>query len=288
MAYEQESAAPKRNTLDRTGERTVSEEGMAEMKPTVAGAVRRLRDKMPPVRPNGIFRHPSDWTQQELDFIADCLKQNIPIYTIANMVHCEKHTLSTLIAGNPELNRLKLEKYENLLDEAEYQADRLMKQGNSSLVMYVLQTLGRKRGWTTEDAGKGSGDEKSRIVMGLIPDEDVEQAEAQVEETRKSDPNPAERMVAAMTDPATMAAVEGIVKEEVAKKVEEMKPEAIEVEGTASRPPYESGRSTESLTDLAEQSDFQEYGATGIGPVNPSMGADLDPWADGANSMFFQ
>ncbi|MGN0130715.1 MAG: hypothetical protein ACI4CE_07505 [Methanomethylophilus alvi] len=284
MAYEQPSAVPKRNTLDRTGERTVSEEGLAEMRPSVARAVRSLRDRMPAVRPNGIFRHPSDWTQEEIDFIADCLKQNIPIYTIANMVHCEKHTLSTMIAKNPELNQLKLEKYENLLDEAEYQADRLMKQGNSSLVIYVLQTLGRKRGWTTEDTGSGDRDERSRIVMGLIPKEDVEKAEAEVREVRRADPNPAERMVQTMTDPATMAAMEGMVNEEVDRRMNVVEAEAVSVSPTAGHPDTES----ETVTDLVEQQDAAQYGAIGAGTANQGMGTEPDPWADGADSMFFQ
>lgn len=281
MAYEQPNAVPKRNTLDRTGERTISEEGLAEMKPSVANAVRSLRNRMPPVRPNGIFRHPPDWTEEEIAFIADCLKQNIPIYTIANMVHCEKHTLSAMIAKNPDLCRLKLEKFDNMLSEAEYQADRLVKQGNASLVMYVLQTLGRKHGWTTEDAQEGTKDGESRIVMGIIPEEDVQKAEAEISEVRKNDPNPAERMSAAMTDPMTLAAVEGMVKDEVDRKMNVVEAKAVEV----SKPPYDGG---ESVTDIAEQREFSEYGATGMGPTNPSMGDDPDPWADGANSMFFQ
>ena len=284
MAYEQPAAVPKRNTLDRTGERTISEDGLAEMKPSVARAVRSLRDRMPTVRPNGIFRHPSDWTEEEIAFIADCLKQNVPIYTIANMVHCEKHTLSTLIAKTPELNQLKLEKYENLLDEAEYQADRLMKQGNSSLVIYVLQTLGRKRGWTTEDEQQGAKDGESRIVMGIIPDEEVQKADEEAREVRKNDPSPAERMSAALTDPMTIAAVEGIVKEEVDRKMNVVEAKDVEV----SPSPIAPKPSGESVTDIAEQREFSEYGAMGMGPSNPSMGDDPDPWADGANSMFFQ
>lgn len=283
MAYEQPRGVPLRNEADRTGERTVSEEGLSQMKPTVAAAVRSVRDRMPPVRPNGIFRHPADWTDEEIAFIADCLKQNIPIYTIANMVHCEKHTLSTMISKNPELNRLKVEKYENLLDEAEYQADRLMKQGNSSLVIYVLQTLGRKRGWTTEDAGGGGKDEDSRIVMGLISEEEVKKAEEDVKAVRASDPNPAERMAAAMTDPATIAAMEGIVKDEVDRRMN-----VVEAEGTSKSPIGANPPSGESVTDIVEQQEFAQYGATGLGPANPGMGADADPWAEGADSMFFQ
>lgn len=268
---------------DRTGEQTISDDAISRMRPTVASAVRSLRERMPALRPNGIFRHPPDWTKEEMDFIADSLKMNVPIYTIANMVHCEQHTLSALISRTPELRRLKEQKYENLLEEAEYQADRLMKQGNPSVVIYVLQTLGRKKGWAADDAGGGTGDDGSRIVMGLIPQEAVEEAEREAESIRKADPSP--NPAGAITDPVALAAIEGAVKTEVARKSAELSPETIEVEGTASAPAYEERGA--SVVELAEQSDFSQYGATGFGAVNPAMGGD-DPWASGADSMFFQ
>lgn len=283
MAYEQVVEDIKRSRSDRTGERTVSEEGLAQMKPTVAEAVRSVRDRMPAVRPKGIFRHPADWTEEELAFIADCLKQNIPIYTIANMVHCEQHTLSALISKDPELTRLKLAKYENLLAEAEYQADRLMKQGNAAMVIHVLNTLGRKKGWATEDTPGGGKEDSGRIVMGIIPDDEVERAEATVEAARKSDPNPAERMVEAMTDPATMAAMEGMVKSEVDRRMN-----VVEAEGVSESPIGRRPAGGGSVTDIAEQREYSQYGATGIGTVDANMGTDPDPWAEGADSMFFQ
>ena len=55
------------------------------MKPRVAAAVQSLRDRRPPLRAKGIFRHPSDWEQEEIDFIVDALKQHVPIYTIAEI-----------------------------------------------------------------------------------------------------------------------------------------------------------------------------------------------------------
>ena len=287
MSEEKQRTEATRSTLDRTGERTVSEEGLSQMRPTVASAVRNMRSRMPSIRPNGIFRHPSDWTQEELDFIADCLKQNIPIYTIANMVHCEKHTLSTMIANNPELTRLKEDKYENLLDEAEYQADRLMKQGNASLVIHVLNTLGRKRGWTMEETGGGGKDDGSRIVMGLIPDEEVQKADDAAKAIKGSEGGKTGTEM--LTDPVALAAVEDMVKGEVEKRVSEMTADAIEVEGTASPPAYaEKPQGGESVVELAERQDMDSYMSTGAGGYGQTGGDMDDPWASGADSMFFQ
>lgn len=242
------------------------------MRPTIAGAVRQMVGRKPPVKPNGIFKHPTTWDQEELDFIADCLKQNIPLYTIANMVHCERHVLSRLVNSTPELKQLKEDKYENLLDEAEYQADRLMKQGNSAIVIHVLSTLGRKRGWVEDGTGGGGGDE-GRIVMGLIPTEEVEKADAETRELQKD-------LNFAKLDPMQMALTEEAVKAEVDKRMN-----VVEADGSSVSPVAEESDSGESVVEIAERQDIEGYMQTG-----GTMGADAapDPWADGANSMFFQ
>jgi hypothetical protein len=240
-----------------------------ETRPTVAGAVRRMVGRRPPVKPNGIFKHPPTWDQEELDFIADCLKQNIPLYTIANMVRCERHTLSNLVNSRPELAQLKEDKYDNLLEEAEYQADRLMKAGNAAVVIHVLNTLGQKKGWGGDAAGSGEED-AGRIVMGLIPTEEVEKADAETKERQKG-------MMLEQIDPMQMALTEEAVKSEVDKRMN-----VVEAQG-ASESPLGGG---ESVVDMAEHRDLEGYMQTGGGMAQPDEAPD--PWADGANSMFFQ
>lgn len=277
MAYEQPQGIPTRNEVDKTGETEIIDGRPVAMKPSVAKAVRGLRERMPKVRPTGIFHHPSDWEQEELDFIADCLKQNIPIYTIANMVHCERHTLSKVIERTPELRQLREDKYENLLDEAEYQADRLMKAGNSSLVMYVLQTLGRKRGWVSEDEVGNGEKEESKIVMGIIPEGEVRAAEAKVEEARAEIAKEGGRVK--LPDPMTMALVEDAVKEEVNRRIDKEK-NIVEAEGRTLTHPYRE----DTISDAIDRQNTSEYGAmfgTEGDPVD-------DPWSDGASSMFCQ
>ena len=243
------------------------------VKESVAGAVREMRARMPSVRPMGIFQHPNDWTQEEIDFIVDCLKQHIPIYTIANMVHCERHTLGRLIQKTPFLKELMENKYEDMLEELEYQFDKAVKGGNAALIIHGLNTLGRKRGgiWSTGEMANSGGNDEGRIVMGVIPQEDVEKANAEIkrlrEESEKNKPS-------AETDPMQMAMIDEAVKSEVAKQVEAMKPEAIEADAV-SEPPY------------ASEQDLQD-GPTGLIGGGYEQNGSSDPWASGADSLFFQ
>lgn len=265
---------------ERTERNPLGDEANPLMRPSVARSVREMRSQAPMRAANGIFKHPSECTEEERNFIADCLKRNIPLYTIAGMIHCERSFLSRYIRNHPELKELKEEQGENIVDEAEYQLDRLNKAGNASTIIFTLQTKGRKRGWTTEDiSGEGGGKDTERIVMGVIPDETVKQAEAEMEKIRGAKPNPG----GVMTDPMAVAAMEQMgkeVKKYVDGAIEAAKPKAVEAEFVeVGEPPYGAD---------GETADGTEYGSNGFGTSNPAMGVEPDPWADGVNSPFFQ
>ena len=250
------------------------------MRPSVARAVREMRSQAPMRAANGIFKHPSECTEEEHNFIADCLKRNIPLYTIAGMIHCERSFLSRYIHKHPELLQLKEEQGENIVDEAEYQLDRLNRAGNASTIIFTLQTKGRKRGWTTEDiTGGEGGSEQTRIVMGVIPDEAVKEAEEEIEKVVGPKQNPG----GVMTDPMAIAAMEQMgkeVKEYVDNAIEEAKPKSIDADSVEiGGAPYAGESAVAAGT---------EYGANGFGASNPSMGAETDPWAEGGDSPFFQ
>lgn len=272
MAEENSRLAPGEAESAAVREAMTYDGRQMQARPSVAGAVRQMAGRRPPVKPNGIFKHPTTWDQEELDFIADCLKQNIPLYTIANMVRCERHVLSRLVNNTPELKQLKDDKYENLLDEAEYQADRLMKAGNSAIVIHVLSTLGRKRGWVEDGTGGGGGDE-GRIVMGLIPQEEVEKANEETKQLQKD-------LGLTRVDPLQMALTEEAVKTEVDRRMN-----VVDAEGSSQSPLPPSRDSGESVVELAERQDIEGYMNTGVMPADEGA---PDPWADGANSMFFQ
>ncbi len=246
------------------------------MRPSVARAVRDMRSRAPLRAANGIFKHPSECTEEERNFIADCLKQNIPLYTIAGMIHCERQFLSRYLQKHPELQQLKDEQSENIVDEAEFQLDRLNRAGNASTIIFTLQTKGRKRGWTTEDLSEGNGGgETERIVMGIIPDEAVKEAEEKVAAARGDEKplNPGGVMV----DPMMLATMEQM-KKDVAEKVEEAveaaKPQAIEADAVeVGGAPYDGADGGADGGDFGYIGGRQDSG---------------DPWASGADSPFFQ
>lgn len=253
------------------------------MRPSVARAVREMRSQAPIMAANGIFRHPSECTQEEQNFIADCLKKNIPLYTIAGMIHCERNFLSRYIRNHPELQELKDEQHENMVDEAEYQLDRLNRAGNASTIIFTLQTKGRKRGWTTEDvAGEGGGQETERIVMGVIPDEAVKEAE---EERERATGKKGSGGV--LTNPVALAAMEQMgkeVKEYVDRAVEEAKPKSIDAESAeVGEAPYAGEGAGDGGTDFGT-----DFVAVGHGAMVPAMDGGFDPWAAGGDSPFAQ
>lgn len=254
-----EEEQPVKATIDGKREVTVHQ--------SVAAAVREARRHAPPLRGNGIFQHPVDWTQEEMDFIVDSLKKHIPIYVIAQNVHCERHTLSKLISNTPELRQLREDVYEDLWDETIYQTDRLMKTGNASVVLAMWDRLGARHGFgpTGSDGGGKGGGQVERIVMGVIPQEEVDAAEKRNEEIRKADPG-AKPLI---TDPVALAAIEDTVKSEVERQAEMMKPVAIDAESVEVGAPAYGG----------EEGDFN-------GMIGRADGED--PWAAGAESPFFQ
>ena len=253
------------------------------VKETIADSVREMAGRRPPLRANGLFRHPPDWTQEEMDFIADGLKRHLPLHIIANFVHCERNCLKRLIDRTPELRELQEQKYDVFLDTAEYQLDRLMNSGNVAAVIYALDKLGYKRGWGGEGRD-GDGGSSDRIVMGTIPEEDVKAAEEKVEAAKKEDV--AAGLLANLTNPGTLAAMsqmgEDIRKEAekaAERAVEERMPKAVDAESVeVGEAPY------------AEETG-ETFGPNGFGMANPAMGGGMemtDPWAAGAESPFFQ
>lgn len=265
---------------ERTERNPLGDAANPMMRPSVARAVREMRSQAPMRAANGIFKHPSECTEEEYNFIADCLKRNIPLYTIAGMIHCERSFLSRYIRKHPELQVLKDEQPENMVDEAEYQLDRLNRAGNASTIIFTLQTKGRKRGWTTEDiGGEGGGQETERIVMGVIPEDDVKEAEKEIEKVCGQKPNPG----GVMTDPMAIAAMEQMgkeMKDYVDEAVEAAKPKAIDAEEVeVGAPPY---------AEPDSMGGGMEYGTNGFSAMDPAVVAEDDPWAAGGDSPFAQ
>lgn len=175
---------------------------------TVAEAAKRIPQL--PVRKGGVFRHPSTWTEEEDEVIAAGLRANLPLSVIGHKVNCERVCLAKHIENSPDLRQLKIDCRESRIDQAEYQADRLVQAGNPAMIMFTLERLGKERGWGQQDVAQKSEDE-SRIVFGEIPDVEVGKADAilakiaeqsRSDETKvfESDPLKAEREAEAIAD----------------------------------------------------------------------------------------
>lgn len=223
----------------------IGEQPLAEnlVKPTVAAAVAAMPEL--PVRKNGVFHHPDDWTAEEDEAIAQGLRGQIPLYLIASRVHCERHALTRHIEATPELRQLRIDCMEARLDNAEYQADRLVTAGNPTMIMFTLERQGRKRGWGQQEETAGQKEE-SRIVMGLIPEGEVKEAEATIAGLKADGTIPeaeAEAALAAATDPmaaaiAAQAAADSVLGQDGVPNSEQPS-QPTEVEAAhVSKPPY--------------------------------------------------
>lgn len=137
-------------------------------------------------RPEGIFNHPSDFTQAEDENIAKGLLAHLPLYVMATKMNCCKRVLSKHIKETPWLAELLQQRDENILETAEYQAYRLADAGNPSMIMFILERKGKHRGWGVQDEEMESGDDGG-ILMGLIPDEAIEDNAKHVEELHAQD-----------------------------------------------------------------------------------------------------
>lgn len=263
---------PPRNEVSRVGDTSTQ---TRETQGDVAAAASRMRQL--PIRPSGLFHHPADWTDEEISVIVDCLKDNIPVYRIAKYVNCERHALARFIDKNPELRRLMEEQRDNLYDEAIFQADRLAKQGNASIIMFILERLGKSKGWAQQEMPNEPDKEDKKIIMGLIPADEISKAQ---EECKKIT---GEENKVFESDPVKLAAMQ-------AKAAEEM-----EAEKAAKEAEREEWKAAEVASGEVVEAEGEEVGDGGgydgdgfaVGGGYGGYGPDEMPPEDGG-SMYFQ
>ena len=78
--------------------------------------------------------------------------------TIAGRLGCEWATARRYIEKWPETQQAILDERENYLDITENACIDRIKQGDGQMIRFVLATVGKKRGYGTEDAGNdGAG-----------------------------------------------------------------------------------------------------------------------------------
>lgn len=231
------------------GERALAtnEAGSAELRGDGEEMVQMAR------RPEGIFNHPSDFTQEEDENIAKGLLAHLPLYVMATKMNCCKRVLSKHIKETPWLAELLQQRDENILETAEYQAYRLADAGNPSMIMFILERKGKHRGWGVQDEEMESGDEGG-IVMGLIPDEAIEDNAKHVAELHAKDME--ERGVGVGGEGASVAETErmgqladdeaewadGVRRERASSAKKEFEANAVDMgDGVMVAPPAERG-----------------------------------------------
>ena len=191
---------------------------------------------------NGIFRHPPEFTEEEWDIIIAGLKAHLPLSAIAMRVHCERHFLAKKIQENEEVAQLVIDAREGIIDETEHQLYKVAKTGSIAAIIYLLDHLGKQRGYGDQGAAQIGMDDVN-ISFGEISQKDIEDGQKQIEEANKiTTPTLAAELLAHEIPQPSIAHGLAVV-EEMAKAVDkatqppppaEMPPENV------SPPPYSS------------------------------------------------
>jgi hypothetical protein len=215
---------------------------------------------------NGIFRHPSEFTQEEWDIIVAGLRAHLPLYAIAMKVNCERHFLAKKIQENKDIAQLVMDAKEGIIDETEFQLYKAARSGSMSAIIYLLDHLGQGRGYGEQVENKQQG-EDVQITFGEISQADLEEAKQKIEEANKKVAPTLAGELAAMEVPKPATAQELAKAEDMIKAIEkatERKPIDI-TPPTASPPPYEAQRTAvEDKYDFLENA-FAEGGESPFG-----------------------
>ena len=134
-------------------------------------------------QPFAIFRHSKEFTEAEDIVIVNGLLAQLPLYIIAEKLHCARHILSNHIKESKLLQKVWEDREESLLDHVEFQAKRLVDSGNPAMIMFWLERKGKSRGWV-QDKIQEVPDDDNRIVIGEIPESVVMDAEREIAEAK--------------------------------------------------------------------------------------------------------
>lgn len=137
--------------------------------------------------PDVFFKHPQTLSNEEMVIIADGLRHHIPLYAIAAKIKCGRNWLSRKIKEDEYLAEIWADSREAYIDNLEFQAKRLIDQGNPAMIMFGLERLGKSRGWGQHEEAE-NGEDDTKLVIGAIPEDMLSEANAEIEEKSKSVP----------------------------------------------------------------------------------------------------
>lgn len=145
-------------------------------------------------QPFAVYRHPTEFTEEEDAVIIHGLLAQLPIYMIAAKLKCSRKLLSDHIRESKLLTQVYGDREESFVDNIEWQAKKLIDSGNPAMIMFALERKGKDRGWGQKEEQEVELDD-TRIVIGEIPEAEVEAAEAKVKELEKEVANPASPVI---------------------------------------------------------------------------------------------
>ena len=88
------------------------------------------------------------------------------ISTIAARLHCNWHTVDETIKLYPECMQALADENESILDFTEGKAIERIKEGDGTMIRFMLATKGKKRGYTYEDNPVTRINRVSRRIKG--------------------------------------------------------------------------------------------------------------------------
>lgn len=150
--------------LDENGEPVQIDEDYAER-------LRQIAKETPEVR----FRHSKFYTKEEDRIIAASLAALIPIYKIAETIHCTRQALARHIENTPVLAQLNADRLGRRCDMVEEGLDELTRLRHPAVLMWRAEKLlsniyGKERQMEEED--------DSVLVIGEIPEAGIAEGDA--------------------------------------------------------------------------------------------------------------
>src|SRR5574344_397389 len=99
------------------------------------------------------------------------------ISTIAARLHCNWHTVDETIKLYPECMQALADENESVLDFTEGKAIERIKDGDGTMIRFMLATKGKKRGYTYEDKLEDDDTGEDSAINVICDGEEVEPAD---------------------------------------------------------------------------------------------------------------
>ncbi len=139
--------------------------------------IQRLLEKSPEVR----FRHPPNFTDDEDRVIAAGIVARVALYRIAQSIHCSLQCLTKHIKATPGLAVLMIEAQDIEKQEVEEGIDDCIRARVPAVLMWKAERLMPDK-YGPDRTGDENEDD-TQIIIGEIPEAEVEKAEAEVAAT---------------------------------------------------------------------------------------------------------